>query len=272
MKIGMKSIIAARNYRRSLFWSKILLAVTTLVTAWIPLGIQESPIIFLILGVTSGWAAICHQAEGFVYRKVFNLSLDGPLFLLIAFFSPTPLPIIAGVLLGTLIYWCLKMYVTLNPDAQLIAGDRFYTFRHPVSTFIPLTHLAPEPLSSVFDPVVAHYTSVGIFNFPIHQVSIFDPPALHNYLQARTARLAMHPKGWHEALTVFRNAIGILNFLDFLRKYEETDLDGVALAASARLALASVPQNSRIILNEVLATLKPTRRREILGAFDLDKA
>ncbi len=198
-----------------------------------------------------------------------NLRIPAAIFLLLAPFTPAPAPLLGGALLGAFIYFTLLTYVTIFPRVELIAGDRFYRFVHPLGRLIPLAHFSPTTLSPVFEPVVAFHWSVEAFNIPIRRLSVFDPPALHNYIRARATFLSTDYEDWYEALSCFRRAAGLLNLLDTLSRFEKVGLDGVALAASARLALAAIPENSRNILLEVLKTLSPRKRSQITKAFDL---
>jgi hypothetical protein len=171
-----------------------------------------------------------------------------------------------------IVYSLLVGYIVWKPHARLMRGSRLYKLRHPLERLIPFVYLAPEPLAPIFSPVPAFHWSIAAFNIPILRFSIFDPLSIHNYIKNRTSRLTSLYDDWTGALTCFRSAVGIINLLDALRRFEQIDLDGVALAASARLALSKIPDQGRNILVEVLRTLKPSRRKLILSAFDLSQS
>ena len=267
-----KSLRTARDYKNTLSWSRTILGLGAIIAAWIASGYEETLLIIVILGMASAWATMCHMAEGLVFGRVLNPNPVGPVLLLAALVSPYPVPLLAGALLGVSVYLLLIVHVVARPSVNLMAGKRLYRLDHPLGRLIPFAFLAPEPLSPVFEPIVALYWGVGAFNLPVWRISVFDPPAIHNYIHSRTTRLSSYPHGWNEALTCFRRALGILNLLDTLRRFENADLDGVALAASARLALSAVPDKARAVLREVLKTLRPNRRALILEAFDLRTA
>jgi len=266
---GTKSYRIAKAYQSTLVWSRSILAAAAILTCWAVATHEISWLVSLFLGLSSFWATLCHMAEGLIFRRVVNTSWTGPAFVILAIFTPQAPTLLLGVLGGTAVYLLLLVYVAARPSPRLVAGDRLYTLRHPLEKLIPFAFLAPEPLSMLFEPTVALYWDLGALNVPVWRVSLLDPPALHNYIRSRAAGLSLMAAGWGDSLTSFRRAAGIINLLDTLRRFEEVDLDGVALAASARLALSKIPETAREILREVLATLKPDRQKQILGAFDL---
>jgi len=269
MSRATRSFRAARDYRKTLFWSKLLLGLG-IVTAGFTINIYSDPgPILFVIGLLSAWVAICHNVESFTYRKVLSFSLDGPAFILIALITPARITILEGLLIGTTIYLLIILYAILKPSMSLVSGDRFYNFRYPLQRLIPLAYLAGEPLNGTFEPVISFHWEPGIFNIPNWCLSVTDPAAFHNYIRSRVTILGRNTRSYHDGITIFRSAVGILNMLESVRRYEEIDLDGVALAASARLALASAPWNSRNVLVEVLHTMNPEVRARIMGAYDI---
>ncbi len=260
---------AAKIFRTTLSCAAIIAASTSILGAWGSQVYNESLLINLILGITAAWAVICHQAEGLVRGRVLNLRIPTFFFLAFAMLSPAPLILLTGALLGAVLYLLLLAYISTAPRVTLIAGDRYYRLHHPLELFIPMTNLAPVPLSPLFDPVTAFHWQAGPFNIRIWKVSVFDPLSLHKYIQSNASKLTSVNTTWYDAVTCFRRALGLLYLLDSLRRFEEIDLDGVALAASARLALANIPENSRDILYMALRTLNHDRQNQILSAFDL---
>jgi len=269
MQSARMSLEAARNYRNTLVWSKSILGIALIISAWAFGAYRDSALLITILALTSTWATVCHLAEGLIFGRVLNPDLFGIFFILLILPSPAATPLLSGVLAGLILYSLLITYIALRPRAWLVRGSRLYKLRHPLERMIPFVYLAPEPLAPIFAPVPAFHWSIAAFNIPVLRFSIFDPQSIHNYIKHRTSRLTSLYDDWTGAITCFRNAVGILNLLDALRRFEQADLDGVALAASARLALSKIPDQGRNILVEVLKTLKPNRRKLILSAFDL---
>lgn len=270
MHAGRMSLNVARNYRNTLAWSKSILGVALVIAAWAFGSYQGSLLLVLVLLLTAAWATVCHFVEGFIFGRIINPDLFGLFFVLLVIPSPAAAPILVGVTAGIMSYSALIAFIVLKPAVRLIRGNRLYAMRHPLDRIIPVIYLAPEPLAPIFQPTAAFHWSVAAFNIPVLKLSLFDPPSIHNYIKSRTSRLPNMHDNWTDALTCFRRAVGIINLLDSIRKIEQAGLDGVALAASARLALSAIPSQGRSILVEVVGTLKPDRRKLILSAFDLN--
>jgi len=264
-----KSIKAAGSFRNSLSWAALITGMTALIGSWASLGYEPTLPIFITLGFLSAWAVICQQSEGFILGKVINIRTPGVAYLAVALVSPLGIALILGAFIGMSIYLILIAWVVSKTDVKLTAGDRFYHFRYPLSGIIPLVHLSDEPLSPMFDPTIAFYWTLGPFNIRLWRISVLDPLALHNHIKSYGIWMNHSEKSWVETLTCFRRAIGLLYLLESVSKFEEYDLDGVALAAGARLALSDIPNDAKIFLQEVLKTMKPDRQTCIKEAFDL---
>jgi len=269
MKLKEQSIRAAAGFRRSMSWAALMAGLAALMGSWMSLTYEPSLQIDVLIGFTSAWAAICQQVEGLILGKVINIRTAGIAYLALALTSPKGLILVVGMFIGISVYLALLAFVVSKTSVKLAAGDRFYKFVYPLATLFPLSVLSDQPLSPLFEPFIAFHWTVGPFNLKIWRLSIFDPPALHDHISAYALRLCSSERSWYETLVCFRRAVGLLYLLDSLSRAEEYDLDGVALAASARLALAEIPDASKIFLQEVLKTMKPDRRKHILQAFDL---
>jgi len=250
-------------------WAALMAGLAALMGSWMSLTYEPSLQINLLIGFTSAWAAICQQVEGLILGKVINLRTSGIVYTALAMTSPMGLFLIIGMLVGISVYLVLLAFVVYKTRVKLAAGDRFYKFEYPLAAIVPLSVLSDQPLSPLFEPFIAFHWTVGPFNLRIWRLSIFDPPALHDHISAYAMRLCNSERSWYETLVCFRRAVGLLYLLDSLSRAEEFDLDGVALAASARLALAGIPDTSKVFLQEVLKTMNPGRRKHILQAFDL---
>jgi len=268
MSPAARKVKAIKNYINGLSWAAFFSAAASIIGSWASLSYEHPIPVWAILVLTSAWAATCWLSAGLVRGNVITIGLPGITFLILALVSPAMIPLAFGILIGLLFYLCVLTYATANPKMESIVENRFYLFRHPLGSLVPLAYLAPQPLSPVFDPMVAFHWAPGTFNVPVLRISVFDPPSVHDYIQKSASDLSAGQSTWHEALVCFRQAMGLLNLLDALRKYEMIDLDGVALTASARLALAGIPANAREILREVLKTLKPDRRNLLMRAYD----
>jgi len=268
----VKSVKSAIEYQNGLRWAAFLSATASLVGAWASSILEPSILLYLVLLFTSMWAVICYLSAYMVNGEILKISLSTVVFLLLAILSPAPAPLLLGPILGLLLYLVLLSYVSNKPELELVGGKRFYLFKHPLCRIIPLAYLAPKPLSPLFEPLVTFHWKPGAFNIPILQISVFEPLSIHDYIRSKAIGLNSNTSTWYDAMCSFRHAVGLLNLLDTVQKFEQVDLDGVALAASARLALSQIPGNTRIILREVLNTFKPEKRRHILGAYDLARS
>lgn len=264
-----RSIRAARDYSRALAWDALVPGTAALLGAWAAPMYEPTPWIPLIVGLAAGWAVLCNQARGLVRGRVLSLDLPALAFLALAILGPTPKPLLIGALLGLAAYVLVLSGAVHNPRLETIAGDRYCRFRHPLDRLAPLTYLAPAPLSPLFDPVVALHWSPGPLALPEWRISVFDPPSLHTYISSQASQLASRRPTWINAITRFRSALGLLGLLETLRKSELAGLEGAALTAAARLALAAFPELARESLRDALAALAPSRRRALLEAFDL---
>lgn len=258
------------EHRIILGWSKYILAICAIVGSWMSPAYEGSTWMSLVLGAVSGWAALCHLADGFSRGYVIYTSVSGIIFIVAAAFSPEGVPLLMGAIGGVVGYLAILLYVTMEPRIEIRKSvGRFYNVRYPLQKIVPLMYLAPELLSPIFNPVAAFHWSMGMFGIPVMRFSFFDAMSVYRYISRQTSGLEIDPNNWRESVYMFRRAVGILNLLETLHRYEEADLDGVALAASARLALAGITSGSREVLSEVLRTLKPWRREMLMGAYDL---
>ena len=269
MLSGSVSLRSARSYRNTLVWSKYILGVGLIMASWASSSYEVKPILLTVILLTASWTTLCHLSEGLIFGRVFNPDLSGVAFILFIVPSPSAVIVLEGILAGLVVYCLLLLSIVVKPKVRLMRGDRLYILRHPIDRIIPFVYLAPEPLAPIFQPIPAFHWGVGAFNLPILKISVFDPLSIHDHVRNLTCRLILYRSDWVDALACFRRALGLLNLLDAIRKSEKTGLDGVALAASVRLALSTVPDQGRGILREVLKTLNPDRQRLILAAFDL---
>jgi hypothetical protein len=263
------SISSLKKWDAILSRSKYILAITALTGSWLTQSFENSWLVFSLLCLVSAWAVLCHMAEGFSRRYIINVSLVGPIYLVAALFSPARVALLAGAAFGVALYMLFLSNLAFDPKVKLISGDRFYRFRYPLDRIIPLAYLACEPLLPFFKPIMVLHWTLGMFNLPIWRVSLFDPLSLYRHIGNRAVKINLFTGGWTESLFAYRHAMGLLNLLDSLRKFEENDLDGAALAASARLALRSLPCETKEILSDVARTLNPMKYHQILSAFDL---
>jgi hypothetical protein len=270
MLVNSKSFRTAVKYQATLAWAAGIPAFASLIGSWGAPQYHFSMMLVMLLGLTAAWATICHHAEGLVRGRVLNLNSPGLLYLIIAIASPTRWPLIIGILAGTSAYLFILACATARPRARLVSGDRFYVLAHSLDILVPLAYLAPQPLSPIFEPVVAMHWTPGAFGIPIWHIALFDPMSIHDYLQSRAPELSMQRLEWNAALTRFRKAMGLLSLLDSLRRIELYDLDGVALAASARLAISRFPETAIETLRDALMAFTPVKRQFILDAFDLE--
>jgi len=270
MSVHSRSYKTALRYQSTLSWSAGIPAIASLIGSWGAPQYEFSMMLIFILMLTSAWASICHHAEGLVRGRILNISASAILYTVLAIISPTRAPLIIGMLIGTSAYLLILARATANPKVRILSGDRFYVLKHPLETLVPLTILAPQPLSPLFEPVTAIHWAPGTFGIPVWRISLFDPMSIHEYLRSRAPELSSYRLDWNDALTRFRNAMGLLSLLDSLGRIELDDLDGVALAASARLAISRFPENAMETLREALMAFSPVKRRFILDAFDLE--
>jgi hypothetical protein len=261
---------AVMEHRIILGWSKYTLGFCALIGSWMSQSYEGSMWMSFILAAVSGWAALCHLSDGFSRGYVIYTSVSGILFIIAAIFSPAREALLIGTIAGTVGYLAILLYVTVAPRIEIGKSvGKFYYVRYPLQKLIPLMYLAPEILSPIFNPIAAFHWGLGLFGIPVMRFSFFDAMSVHKYILNQTMGLEIDPNNWRESVYSFRRAMGILNLLETLHRYEEADLDGVALAASARLALAGIASGSRETLSDVLSTLKPLRRKALMGAYDL---
>ena len=265
-----KSYKSAVKYRNTLKWAAGIPAVASLIGSWGATQYDPSTIIFILLILTSAWATISHQASGLVRGRVLNPTFWSLIYIALAVISPNRWPLIMGVLIGITTCLLILVWVTTYPRIEIAAGDRFYVLHHPFEILVPLAYLAPQPLSPIFEPVVALHWSPVMFGIPLMRISLFEPHSLHNYISSRAAELSPRRLDWNASLTRFRKALGLLSLLDSLRRAELEDLDGVALAAAARLAIANFPETAMETLRDALMAFTPVKRRFILDAYDLE--
>jgi hypothetical protein len=269
MKIRRRSISAAEKFSRSVAWSAGIPAAAALIGSWAMNYYEPSAPLTLILGALAAWAALCSQVPGLVRGHVLSLDLFSFLFLVLAILSPTPIPLLTGVLFGISGYLFVLSGAVSHPRVALMSGDVLYALGHPLERLVPLAYLAPEPLSPVFDPAVALYWSPGAMGLPTWRISLFDPPSLHDYISSHASFLSARGSDWGTATSRYRNALMLLGLLDTLRRLESAGLDGAALAAAARLAISAFPESARLSLRDALTALPLSRRQALLEAFDL---
>ncbi len=258
----------AIEHRVVLKWSRYILAACALIGSWLAPGYQETILLPLIIGLVSFWATICHLAEGFSRGYVINPGFSGILFIAIALFSPGYIPILLGIAFGIISYLLILMIISTNPVLREYPDSQLYSIRHPFEKLIPLLYVAPVKLSPVLSAVPAYYCTIGIFSIPCLRITYFDSISIHKYIVTLASSLGSEPGSWKEAIIIFRRAVGILNLLESLQRYEGVDLDGVALAASARLALREIPFPAKMVLSEVVNTFRTLKRDIIKDAFD----
>lgn len=264
----LKAYRAVKEHRIILGWSKYILAICAIVGSWLS-PMYDGWSIGIMLGVVAVWAALCHMVDGFSRGYVIYPSVSGLIFLVLAIVSPESVPLIIGTAVGIAVWLAILLIVTANPQVERRTGGTLYHIKYPLQRLVPLVYLAPEVLSMMFTPVAAFHWTVGMFGIPVMRVTFFDAMSVHKYIKKQTSGLLLDPDNWREAVFMFRRAVGILNLLDALHKYEEIDLDGVALAASARLALVEISDSAMDVLVDVLKTLKPSKQEILMGAYDL---
>ncbi len=270
MSPNRKSERCAVKLEKSQAWAAVIPAVASLIGAWAAPHYQPSIAITLILVASAAWAAVCHQARTLVRGRMLRIDLFAATYIVLAVLNPTPWPLLLGVLAGIAGFLLILAWVTTYPKVEEIYGNRFYRLRHPLERLVPLAFLAPKPLTPLFEPAVAMYWSPETLGIPTWRISFFDPPSLHEYISTRAPQLSPYRLDWNAALTRFRRALGLLSLLDTLRRYELQDLDGVALAAAARLAISEFPETALETLRDALMAFSPSKRRFILDAFDLE--
>lgn len=269
LKTRKRSIKAADKFSRSVAWSAGIPAAAAVIGSWASNYYEPSALLTIILGALAAWAALCSQVPGLVRGFVLSIDFPAALFVALAVFSPTPFPLLVGILVGLTAYLFVLSGGVSRPKATLISGDVFYALRHPFERLVPLAFLAPEPLSPVFDPAAALYWSPGALGLPTWRISLFDPPSLHDFISSHAPTLAARSSDWGAATVRYRNALMLLGLLDTLRKLELAGLDGAALAAAARLAISAFPESARSSLRDALSALPLSRRQALLEAFDL---
>lgn len=264
------TIIAAKEHRIVLGLSKYTLAICAIAGSWMSTGYEGSIWMPVVLGLMSGWAVMCHLADGFARGYVIYTSISGLIYLIAAAFSPERATLLTGAMVGMLVYILILLYVSIKPKIDIgKSSGKFYFIKYPLQKLVPLMYLAPEFLSPMFSPVAAFHWSVGMFGIPVLKFSYFDVMSVHKYIINQSMGLEIDPNNWRESVYSFRRAVGILNLLDSIHRFEVVDLDGVALAASARLALTGIPSGSREVLSDVVKTMRRSRREILMAAWDL---
>lgn len=258
----------ADMYRRILGVSAGFCSGAALMGSFMSDQFESSLLLTILLALTAGWGTLCYQAYGLVRGKVIRLDIWSVLFFLAALVSSGRWIIIPGILGGISFYLLILSWAVSKPDMRLDAGDRLYRFRYPLANLIPLVYIAPEPLSPIFEPAVAIYTTPGAFGLPVWRINIVDPQSLHSYLSSRVNKMSSDDLNWDTLVVNYRSALRILGLLEAISKMEIKSLDGVALAASARLALSNVSDTARLTLIEALMAFNPARRKALLDAFD----
>jgi hypothetical protein len=263
------SIGAAVNLQRILGASTGFCAGASLMGSWAASQFVSSPALTFALIAAVAWATICFQAKGFIRGRFLRSDAWSLAFFMFAMLGSDRWLVLAGILIGLSVYLICVAGAVAHPNLFLKAGDRFYTLKYPFGLVIPLSYLAPEPLSPALEPLAAIFLSPGPVTMPTWRISIFDAASLHSYLTSRAVSLSSQDLEWESIVFRFRRAVRILGLLETLGKLEPDSLDAVALAAAARLAIHAMPETARLTLIEALPSFAPVRRQTILDAFDL---
>ena len=208
--------------------------------------LRPSIAVIIAIVAASAWATVCNNAKALVKGQVLKADIWSLCYIAAAVGTPGRWMILSGVLAGTIIYLLLIALIVARPRLVLNAGDRFYTFKYALAKIVPLAYIAPEPLSPLFEPAGVFYVTPGIWGLPVWRISIFDPQSLHEYMAIRGITLSSHDLEWESVVDRFRRSLRMLGILEALGKLESINLDGVALAASARLALHHMPTSARL--------------------------
>lgn len=269
MTLREQSFSTAFGIRNMLAFTGTFCGIAAIIASFGTAHYQDSILIHLVIGAIAAWAVVCSQARGFIYGRIFSLNWPIVTFLVLALVSPGVWTLLAGILVGLQIYFFAIAWLAYFPKLKLVDGDRLYAMRYPFENLIPIHYLAPYPLSPVFEPTVAYHWQQGWQGIPLPVVLILDPPLVHDFIMARTGRLAKSKSDWNSTVTDFRSAVSLLSLLEWLGKYESEHLDGAALAAAARLALYESPDPAKGALRDALVAFKSPQQAEILSAFDL---
>ena len=142
MQSARMSLEAARNYRNTLVWSKSILGIALIISAWAFAAYRDSALLSTILAMTAVWATLCHLAEGLIFGRVLNPDLFGLFFILIVIPSPAAIPLLSGVVAGLILYSLLIVYIVWKPRAWLVRGSRLYKLGHPLERMIPFVSVS----------------------------------------------------------------------------------------------------------------------------------
>jgi hypothetical protein len=264
-----KSLKAADAFEKILGLSTGLLAGASLMGSIAANQFEASTSISIAVISAAVWATICNQARGLTRGRLIRTDPYSLLYLLAAATSPGRFLILGGVMFGLVAWLLIIRSLVSNPSVSLHEGDRFYRFKYPLSSVLPLSFITPEPLSSLFDPIITIHHTPGILGLPIFRISLFDPQSLHAYLLSRGSSLSSGNQEWDSIVDRHRLSLRVLGLLEALAKSESINLDRTILTASARLALYSYTESARHNLIDALAIMAPPRRRVILDSFDL---
>ncbi|MFH1676425.1 MAG: hypothetical protein ABIC40_05300 [bacterium] len=266
----LKSIEAAETLHSTLGVATGFAAALALIGAWAATKFEPSTAIPIALAIAAMWATICRCVSDFSRGNIFRIDSAVIIFILAATISPAPEVIISGVIAGLAIYYVVVLAIFSSPKIELGGGDRLYYFRHPLDRIIPMPYLAPEPLTGIFEPTLTMYRESGLLGIPMPKFSAFDPLSVHKFIRSRALHFLAFRTDWDHKITRHRMAIGLLNLLDTIHTMETSNLEGVALAAGARLAINDYPAFARDHLMMTLSSFAPGKRDRILSAFDLN--
>ncbi|HEX9746250.1 MAG TPA: hypothetical protein VGB30_12565 [bacterium] len=264
-----QSLLYAIRNRNQLASACMISTLIAIGGSWIQNIYQPSAVIYVLLGFTAGWAFICSQARGFVYGRIFSLDWTVIALLLLSAVSPAAPALLLGIVAFLIVYLAAVGFLSNHPLLKIAYGDRLYRVSHPFDFILPIHYLAPQPLSPVFEPIIAFHWKPALFGIPLPVVLMIDPPAVHDFIEIGTSQLTSRELDWLTSIRNFRSAVTILSLLEWLSRYENDGLDGVALAAAARLALYNSSDQAKAVLREALLDFKEIRRMEIMEAFDL---
>jgi hypothetical protein len=264
-----KSIKAVDTLQQMLGFSTGLPAGAALMASMVANQFEQSTLLIVTIVATSAWAALCNQVRTLARGRVLRTDIWSITFIVAGLTTPGRWLMLEGLLIGLALYLGLIAWVSLKPRVTLAAGDRLYLLRHPLDFLIPLTYLAPEPLSPILEPSTVLYASPEFLWIPTWRIAVIDPSSINSYILSRAASLSSCNQEWGEVVDRFRKAIRLLGLLEAVVKLEAVGLDGAALAAGARLALNNLTDSARTSLLEALSSFAPPKRRSILEAFDI---
>jgi hypothetical protein len=239
------------------------------VGSWVAAQFEPSWPLSIVLIITVAWATVCNQARSFIRGRFIHSDFWSIAYIMLAVLGSGRWLVFAGILIGLSLYVFAAIMAVSHLRPILKSGDRFYNLRYPLDMILPLSYLAPEPLSPALEPLAAIYRSPGPLTMPTWRIAIFDAASLHTYLISRAVSLSSQDLEWDSVVFRFRRAVRILGLLETLGKLEPASLDAAALAAAARLAIHAMPETAKLSLIEALASFTAPRRRVILEAFDL---